>query len=175
MGLDEFRNTIQKKSGSKQMKISNSWGVYDVYKHIRKNGWYNIGRPLKEHEFYSIIRGVNNYLAKEIINGNSVDFPYKMGTLELRKKERGVSIVNGKLKITYPVNWDETIKLWFEDEQARKDKTLLRDEQKFVYRVKYNKYKANYENKSFYEFALNRKIKKALKENIKNRKVDALW
>jgi hypothetical protein len=40
-------------------KVNNSLGVYDAYKWIRKNKWFNIGRPLKEHEFYSIIRKVN--------------------------------------------------------------------------------------------------------------------
>ena len=44
-------------------KITNSIGVYDLYKLIRKNHWYDIGRPLKEHEFYAIIRKVNSLLA----------------------------------------------------------------------------------------------------------------
>lgn len=175
ISFNNFQNNLLKRSSRKLAKVRNSFGVYDVYKLIRKNQWYNIGKPLTEHEFYSIIRAVNNIFAKEIALGNSVVFPQRMGMLELRKNERGVSIVDGKLKVTYPVNWNETIKLWFEDEKARKEKTLLRDEQRFVYKVKYNKYKANYDNKSFYEFALNRKIKKALKENINKKKVDALW
>lgn len=175
VSFNDFQCNLLKKKEKKTAKVRNSFGVYDCYKHIRKNGWYNIGTPLSEHEFYTIIRSINNAIAKEIALGNDIKLPQKMGSLELRKRERGVSIVDGKLKITYPVNWEETIRLWFEDEQARKDKTLLRDEQKYVYKVKYNKYKANYENKTFYEFTLNRKIKKALKDNINKNKVDALW
>ena len=98
-----------------------------------------------------------------------------MGKLELRKHERGASFVDGKLRITYPIDWDSTLRLWYEDKQAHENKTLLRDEDKYTYRIKYNKYDAVYNNKIFYEFALNRFIKIALKENIKNGKIDTLW
>ena len=171
----EFKTEIANERGPKKMKVTNSYGVYDVYKDIRKNKWYDIGRPLKEAEFYAIIRGVNNLLAEEIANGNEVVFPSRMGKLELRKQETGASIVGGKLKVTYPINWLETIRLWLEDEEARKNKVRLRDESKYVFKVKYVKFDATYENKSFYQFTLNRDIKRALKENIKQGKVDTLW
>lgn len=171
----EFSNEVRKASRPKQAKVRNSWGIYDSYKHIRKNGWYDIGRPLKEHEFYSIVRQVNDLLAEEIAKGNTVVFPSRMGKLELRKLERGVSIVDGKLKITYPVNWSETLKLWFEDAEARRNKTLLRTESRFVYHVRYCRHEATYENKVFYEFTVNRFIKKALKENINKGITDTLW
>lgn len=173
--LAAFKQSILKSASNKGMKVRNSWGVYDIFKHIRKNGWYNIGRPVTEKEFYAIIRGVNKRLAENLSNGESIDLPNRMGILELRKYEHGVSIVGGKVKNTYPVDWPETLKLWFEDEEARKNKTLLRNEQKFVYHVRYNKYKANYENKTFYQFTLNRLIKKALKENIERGKIETLW
>lgn len=156
-------------------KVNNSWGVYDIYKFIRKNGWYDIGRPLKEHEFYTIIRGINKLLAENMANGESVTFPEGMGTLELRKFEVGVSIVNGKLKNTYPVDWNKTWQLWYEDEEARKQNILLRNEQKWIYKVKYCVNNATYENKTFYQFTLNRFIKIALKNNIQQGKIDTLW
>lgn len=175
MNLKEFMVETKKANTKKQAKVRGSFGVYDAYKRIRKNKWYDIGRPLKEHEFYSIIRGVNNLFAEEIALGHTVDFLSRMGKLELRKVENGVSIVDGKLKINYPINWDETLRLWFEDEEARNAKTLIRNEEKFRYHVRYCKYNATYENKSFYQFDLNRFIKKKLIENIKNNKADTLW
>lgn len=175
MDYTEFENTILKRKNKKIAKVRNSWGVYDAYKHIRKNNWYDIGRPLKEGEFYSIIRGVNNLLADEVAKGNTITFPQWMGKLELRKFERGVSLVDGKLKITYPIDWSETLKLWFENEEERKRKTLLRRQNKYVYHVRYCKHNANYENKTFYEFALNKFIKLALKDNINKGQVDSLW
>lgn len=150
-------------------------GVYDMYKAIRKNHWYDIGRPLKEHEFYAIIRNTNLLLADNIVNGETVVFPEQMGKLELRKHPQGVSFVNGKLKNTYPIDWKRTNQLWAEDEEERQKKTLLRYESPMVYRVRYCKEDATYENKTFYQFRLHQKLRKRLKENIINGKTDTLW
>jgi hypothetical protein len=160
--------------GSK-FKVRNSIGVYDIYKLIRKNHWYDIGRPVKEKEFYAIIRGVNNLLSENIANGETVTFPCYMGRLELRKTKVGVSFVDGKLKNTYPIDWHNTLLLWEKDEEARKKKIRLRHENKWVYHVKYDNWKAGFNNKVFYRFALNTFIKRALSKNIKSGKVDTLW
>lgn len=170
-----FKKDICKTHQGRKAKVKGSIGVYDIYKLIRKNSWYDIGRPLKEHEFYSIIRGVNNLLAEELGKGNTINLPSKMGSLELRKSYPTAKFVNGKLRITYPVDWDKTLRLWFTDAEAKKNKTLVRMEEGTVYRIKYNKHHANYENQSFYEFRLNSGIKKFLKENIKNGKVDTVY
>ena len=175
MDLKEFSVGLRKARTKKKAKVNGSWGVYDAYKTIRKNGWYDIGRPLGEHEFYSIIRGVNKLFAKELSEGNTFTLPSRMGVLELHKFPTGVSLVDGKLRNTYAINWADTIKLWYEDEEARNNKTLLRRQGEFGFTVRYNKFKANYENRSFYEFALNRFIKKALMDNVQKGKIDSLW
>lgn len=162
-------------AATRNYKITNSIGVYDIYKKIRKNHWYDIGRPLKEHEFYAIIRSINKLLAENIVNGETVVFPASMGKLELRKYPRGVSFVNGKLKNTYPIDWKSTNQLWAEDEEEHQKKTLLRYESPVVYHVRYCKEDATYENKMFYQFRLHQKVRKKLKENIVNGKTDTLW
>lgn len=173
MELKEFKQ--QHTSTKRNVKITNSIGVYDIYKHIRRNHWYNIGRPLKEHEFYTIIRSVNKLLAEELVLGHTVKFPEKMGCLELRKYEVGAFMKDGKLKITYPIDWGETWKLWFNDAEAHKQKTLLRHESPYHYTIKYLKDQAAYENKIFYQFKLNQKLKKQLSKNIKNGITDTLY
>ena len=160
---------------ARNYKITNSIGVYDLYKMVRKNHWYDIGRPLKEHEFYTIVRSVNKQLAENIANGETVFFPCAMGKLELRKYPKGVSFVNGKLKNTYPIDWKRTNQLWNEDEEEHKKKTLLRYESPMVFNVRYCKEDATYENKTFYQFRLHQKVRKMLKENIINGKTDTLW
>jgi len=82
---------------------------------------------------------------------------------------------NGKLKVTYPVNWKETWLLWENDAEAYKNKIVLRFDNEWIYHVKYNKYNANFENKLFYQFDINTFIKKALSQNIKQGKTDAIW
>lgn len=175
--FEEFFSRIVKREGKgrKKFKISGSWGIYDAYKLLRKHKWLNIGRPLKEHEFYSIIRGVNDCIAEEIANGKTITFPARMGKIELRKFPMEVKIVDGKLKIGNPVNWHDTIRLWYEDEEARRDKLLIRNTCKYKHKVLYKKYTANYQNKMFYEFELNRFIKEKLRQNIKEGKTEAIW
>lgn len=175
MGYKEFRAKIIKLNESRKSKVRNSWGVYDAYKKVRKNGWYDIGRPLKENEFYSIVREINNLLAKEIVNGNTIMFPYHMGKLELKKYKPEVKMVDGKLKIGYPIDWERTMKLWYEDEEARENKTILRYESEYIFHIKYNKHTALYENQCFYEFEVNKFMRRALAKNIKNGKTDTLW
>ena len=171
---DVFKSSIQHLQENRTHKITNSLGVYDAYKYIRKNKWFNIGRPLTEHEFYQIIRRINNYLAEELINGNDVIFPNRMGKLELRKRN-SLPIIdkNGNLKVTYAIDWDNTLKLWYEDEEALNNKTLVRLPERNIFRIKYNKNTANYNNKSFMEFQVNRNIKVRLKQKIKNNEIDA--
>lgn len=171
--LDEFIKHVKNVSNSRHHSVKGSLGVYDAYKYIRKNKWFNIGRPLTEKEFYSIIRTVNNYLAEELNNGNDVNLPLRMGKIEVRKRKARISIVDGKIKTNLPIDWTATFKLWYEDEEAYKNKTLLRIEEKELFRVRYNKEKANYKNQMFYQFIPNREIKKQLKYNIKNKGLDA--
>ena len=115
--FEEFKREIRGTRKGKLGKVRGSMGVYDFYKKIRKNHWFDIGRKVTEKEFYSIIRGVNKYLAENISNGETVTFPEHMGKIQLRKYERGVSFRDGHLKITYPISWTDTIRLWYEDDE----------------------------------------------------------
>lgn len=174
--FEVFRARIIKPKGKKRnFKVTNSWGVYDAYKALRKAKWYDLERPLTEKEFYAIIRGINKLLAEDIIQGREVLFPWGMGKLELRKYKRGVDIVDGKLRISYVINWPETLKLWHKDPEERKKKTLLRWENPWLYHVKYVKTDADFTNKSFYQFALNSFIKDEISKRINEGTVDALW
>ena len=131
-GLVEFLNSIKKVKESRSHKVTQSIGVYDAYKWIRKNKWLNIGRPLTEHEFYNIIRRMNNYLAESLILGNDITLPNRMGRLELRKYDVRFSFKDGKVRSNLPIDWDKTLKLWHEDEEAYRDKTLVKIEEKEI-------------------------------------------
>lgn len=174
----EFKSAIQGLQDTRVHKITNSLGSYDAYKYIRKNKWFDIGRPLTEKEFYKIIRRINELLAEELLKGNDVNFPNRMGRLELRKRNSlPVIDKNGNLKVSYAIDWDSTLKLWYEDKDAYNRKTLIKLPERNIFRVKYTKDSANYNNKSFMDFQINRDIKLRLKQKIKNNEIDAfsLW
>ena len=171
--IEEFRAHILKLHENRKHKINKSLGVYDAYKWIRKNKWLSISRPISEHEFYSVVRTMNNYLADELVNGNDINLPHRLGKLEIRKNPARISIEEGKLKTNLPIDWDRTLKLWYENEDALKAKTLVRQEEKELFKVIYNKSRANYNNQCFYLFDINRDIKRRLKQRIKGGRLDA--
>ena len=171
--MDDFRKRILKLNEPRTHKVRNSNGVYDAYKWIRKNKWLDIGRPITEHEFYTIIRQVNNLLAENFLKGRDIVLPHRLGTIELRKYETKMLLNNGKLHTNLPIDWNRTLKLWAEDEEAYKEKMLVKVEEKEIFKVFYNKGKANYNNKSFYEFEVNRDLKRRLKQRIKEGLIDA--
>lgn len=169
----EFRTSVCHLNEHRTYKVSGSLGVYDAYKFLRKRKWLNIGRPLTEHEFYSIIRKVNDYLADSFLHGNDIKLPHRMGRIELRKYDAKVSFDGEKVKTNLPIDWDRTLKLWYEDEEAYENKTLVKVEEKEIFKVYYNRQLADYNNQSFYEFNVNRELKKRLKQRIKEGKLDA--
>lgn len=171
--MDDFRRNILKINGPRKHRVTNSNGVYDAYKYLRKNKWLGIGSPLTEHEFYTIVRQVNNCLADELLRGQDIVLPHRLGRIELRKYDVRMSFKDGKLKTNLPVDWDRTLKLWSEDEEAYKERTLVKMEEKEIFKVFYNKRTANFQNKSFMEFEVNRDLKGRLKQKIKSGAIDA--
>lgn len=167
------RNKLLKRHSHKKHKVRNSFGVYDAYKYIRKNNWFNIGRPITEHEFYFIIRSLNNLIVEALSQGKDIILPERMGTLEIRKYSTYVKFDKGKLKTNLPIDWNKTLKLWDIDKESFDNKTLVRREIKEMFRINYNKRLANYNNKTFYQFKPNRNLRINLSHNIKGGSVDA--
>lgn len=170
---EKFRKNVLKVNSTRRHRITGSNGVYQAYKWIRKNKWLNIGKPVTEHQFYSIIRKINNCLADELVNGNDVTLPHNMGRLEIRKRKPRIRIYNGSVKTDLPIDWDRTLKLWYEDKESFENRTLIKTEEKEIFRVYYNRLKCDFNNQSFYEFIVNRDIKKRLNHKIKEGQIDA--
>lgn len=177
MTYEEFRRNVLKIDGQRNHKVKNSYGVYDAYKYYRKIKPKGKKYILTDSQYFSIIRTTNNLLAEELLSSNDVKFPLRMGKLELRKKEKVLKIVDNKLINTLPIDWDRTLRLWAEDEECYRDKTLIRLEESEVFLINYNKGLCNYNNKIFYQFNVNRTLKQRLKDLIKNNEIDAfkLW
>lgn len=172
-GLELFINTIRKLNESRNHKVKNSYGIYDGYKYYRRNKPKDAKYILTESQYFAITRRINNILAEELSNGNDITLPCSLGRLELRKFNARVELINNKIKTNLPIDWDKTLKLWYEDEEAFKNKTLIKMEEKEIFKIHYNRVKADYNNKSFYQFDVNRGIKKRLKINIKEGIIDA--
>ncbi len=166
--LGEFKKRIRKVSQPREYKVRNSLGVYDAYKYYRKNKPDSKEYVLTESQYFAIIRKINLLLADELLLGEDIRLPKSMGTIELRKFETGAKIgKDGKLHVNLPIDWDKTLKLWYEDQGAYKDKVLVKMEEKESFKIYYNRESATYNNKSYYEFMPNRDLKIRVKQNIK--------
>lgn len=165
------REEILKVKENRVHKITNSIGVYDCYKWLRKRKWVDTKMCLTEYQFYKIIREINTYVSEQLSLGNEFKIPYQMGSLEIRKINSYVNIKNNKIHTNLPIDWNRTLKLWCEDSDSYNNKTIVRQNEKYYYKVYYNKSKAAYKNKMFYQFRPCRTLKQKLKENINDNKV----
>ena len=169
----KYRANLLKIAKSRKTKINNSCGTYDAYKYYRKNKPKEAKYILTYKEYSGIVKAKNMLLSEELLKGNNLIFPQRLGNLELRKYKTSISFKNGKLKTNLPIDWKRTIELWATDEEAKVNKVLIRYEVDYVYKVFYTKSKANYNNKIFYSFSVNRRLKQRIKNKIKEGVLDA--
>lgn len=168
MEEQEFRKNIRRAQESRNHKVTGSWGVYDAYKYYRKNKPKDKKYVLTESQYFSIIRRGNELLREELLLGRDFNFPCRMGRLTVKKYPAIITTEGKKIKTNLPIDWDTTLKLWYEDEECLKKKTLVRQRVPEIFRVIYDKGTALYNNKSFYQFSTNRELKLLLKDTIKN-------
>jgi hypothetical protein len=169
----EFIKSIKKVNNNRVHKVTNSYGSKDAFKYYRKIKPDNSKYVLTDCQYLHIIRSINDYLRDYLLEGKDVLLPERMGRLELRKITSKIKFENGKIKTNLPVDWAATLKLWYDNPMCKNKKQLVRQENTETFRVLYNRAKANYNNKSFYEFNTNRELKLGLKKNIKLNKIDA--
>lgn len=173
MNYDEFLKTVKKVKNNRHHKTTNSYGSKDAFRYYRKIKPTSSKYVLTDCQYLHIIRSINNRLREFLIEGKDIQLPEKMGRLELRKRASRISFIDDKIKTNLPIDWNATLKLWYDNPKCKDKKQLVRQENEETFSVYYNVRKANFNNKSFYEFFINRLIKKGLKQNIKSNKIDA--
>lgn len=174
MSLESYRKEVLKVNQPRKTTVKNSYGVYDAYKYYRKNKPKDKKYIISESQYFSIIRTLNLLLCKELLDQKDIVFPLAMGRVEVRKHTPEVKVdKDGKIKATYPIDWDSTIRLWYEDGISRRKKLIVKKKEKEVFRIRYNKSHARYKNKEYYEFKVNRALKLSLRDVIKEGNFDA--
>ena len=166
--LEEFREKIMRFSGTTVHKITNSWGVYDAFKFYRKNKLKDKKYILTESQYFAIIRKMNSLYREALLQDKDIIFPACMGGLYSYVRQRGAYLnKEGKIIITRPIDWKETYKLWYNDEEAFANKTVIRKEIDKACGVTYSRYKAYYTNMSFYKFQVHQDIITQLNKNVR--------
>lgn len=158
-----FTRKKNKKAGHPH-SVTNSWGVYDYYKYYRHNRPKEKRFVVTSEIYYKVIRMVNEAMADLLAKDHRLELPNHFGVVEFIAYPHKVSIENGRVRTSRPVDWIKTMQLWYEDPQAEKDKVIIRRECDEGMMVNYNKATAVYPNKYFYEFIPHRTVKRKYKE-----------
>ena len=124
--------------------------------------------------FRKVLRRFNYLIGEEILKGNTIYLPMKMGTLRLLKHKPILKYVKGKVINEMSYSWIDTLKVWYEDEEFLKSKKLIRKQTEYIYKICYNTAKANYKNKYFFQLHVSRTLKNRLKEAIRNGTAEAM-
>lgn len=161
MTEQQFIAEIKNVTKSRNHSIKNSVGVEDfLYEYLKEN------KDISSSTIRGIIKNINLELANSLSFGEEIKFPRQMGSLELRSNDTYVIFKDGKLKTNRMIDWNATLKLWYNDKEAKHKKQLVRLENKKIFSVFYNRGKAKFTNQVFYEFIPNRALKQKIKENI---------
>lgn len=156
-------------------RVKTDYGSGDFYKHFVKE----TGSKLTRAKFGEILREFNTHVRDRIsTKGAEYIMPNRIGKIELRKVKTEVKIAeDGSIINNLPVNWQETRKLWAENEKAKDKKIKIRYTNEHTdghtFRIYYRKSKANFRNKSIYKMQFNRDMKRQLSKSIFAGKIDA--
>ena len=165
MEFNDYIKQVKKVSSKRNHKIINSLGIKDAYYYYRKNRPKEKKFVIDEKTHAIIIRRINELVADKISKGYEIRFPYKMGGILIESFEISPKINNeGKLVFNAPIDWDSTLKLWYESEEDRKNKTLIKTEKRNIYKIIYNKKNINYKNKGYVTFSATRELKQKIKK-----------
>lgn len=168
LSLEEFDGNLRKKNAKRNHKIKNSWGEYDFYKWLRKRKWKDVGKHINEKDFYKLIDRLFDEIGTRIAEGESLKLPYRLGTFELAKKEGQARYYDGKMIANYQVDWQKTIKLWYEDKEAMQKRQLVKFIEKNIYKIVFLR-----RTNTFIALFPSRNLKQKIKKSIQENRIDA--
>ncbi len=164
----EFIKRIKKVTSPRKHKITNSLGVKDAYNHYRKNRPREKKFVVHESDYFKIIRRLNQGVSDQLLKGQEIKLPYRVGSLYVEMFQIAPKInEEDKLVFRAPIDWDSTLKLWYESPEDKKNKTLVKTESRKIYKIVYSKRNANYTNSSLVMFSPNRTLKAKVRDEVK--------
>jgi hypothetical protein len=123
--------------------------------------------------YSKIIRYIHSLLKESLLSTGSIDLPYGLGRFEIKSHNGVIYMKDNKVKRSMAVNWEETLKYWFSNENGEKKKILIYNKQGPIYRVVWVRKKLRTKNLVYYSFNTSRTLKKELKQQILNKGVPA--
>ena len=162
--FEDYAKEVQNVHGKRKHKITGSQNTISGFSYYRKIRPKEKEFVLRDKEYLSIIREMNNLVADYLIENKSIRLPAGFGKLEVVKYETKSWIdESGKFISTKKVDMNSTIILWYEDEESRINKTLVRYDDEFVFRFNYPQHGRMYKYNGYYSIKFNRQLQQKLK------------
>ena len=162
--FEDYLKEVQNVHGSRKHKISGSQNTIDGLRYYRKIRPKEKEFVLSDKEYLSIIREMNNLVVDYLIENKSIRLPAGFGKLEVVKYETKSWIdEDGRFMSTKKIDMNSTLKLWYEDEESRLNKTLVRYDDEFIFRLNYPQRGRMYKYNGYYSMRFNRNLQQKLK------------
>lgn len=167
--FEEFKARVLKLNGTRKTNSFGTYDVRDIYRSLKKKD--SIIRSLDEATFSGILRRIGELQFDELLDNKKIILPYYMGELMIVSSTSRIYKEDGQIKNTLKVNYNETIKLWYEHPEYMEKKIYVRHQPCKYFKLVYLPNHRRYKNASLYTFHPYRGIKKAMKEAVLTHKL----
>lgn len=150
--MSEFGDNIRKIRGHRTPSCTGAYSVQDIYWKLKTQKLIG-DTDLKT--FRKIVRTMGKNIAQLVMDGYVVSLPVQMGSIMISERKRKTKFVNGQVFTDQRIDWNKTVKLWEDDEEARKDKIVVRYTEDKKYTFVHNIGDAKFKNKYFFRLRFN--------------------
>lgn len=172
--LNEFMVNIKNANRPRNHIIKNSYDTKDFYRNYIKGLDRKSELFITERKYGEVIKATNDIIQERLLDGRQVVFPYGLGSLQIESHENTIKIVDGEIHTSYMIDWNETIKLWFSDDECMKNKTLVRSDYPLRYVVQYRRPNVPIKNKQCLCFSPCRNLTGKINTKMKEEGLDVI-
>lgn len=171
--FEDYLKEAKNVNSNRKHKITGSQNTISGFHYYRKIRPQEKEFVLKDKEYLSIIREMNNLVVDYLVENKSIRLPAGFGKLEIIKTETKSWIDDtGKFISSKKIDMNSTFKLWYEDEESRLNKTLVRHDDEFIFRIKYPQNGRMYKYNGYFSIRFNRQLRHKLMLSIKTGNYD---
>jgi len=171
--FEDYLKEAKNVNSNRKHKITGSQNTISGFHYYRKIRPQEKEFVLKDKEYLSIIREMNNLIVDYLVENKSIRLPAGFGKLEIIKTETKSWIDDtGKFISSKKIDMNSTFKLWYEDEESRLNKTLVRHDDEFIFRIKYPQNGRMYKYNGYFSIRFNRQLRHKLMLSIKTGNYD---
>lgn len=173
--LEQFIANAKNVHGKRVHNATNSYDTKDFYRGYIKGLGKDSKYFVSERKYGEILRVTNDILTGKLLDGYQVVFPYNFGSMQIESFKESFKIVDGKIRTSMMVDWNETLKLWYEDEECRKNKTLVRKDRGGRYcTLRYHRSNGRLQHKKYLYFMPCRRLTNIINKKMEEEGLDVL-